>query len=153
MIRGSQERWLRWTCYTIAILVFCVNGMVTIVFYANCIPAEKTWNPSIQGTCWNPESFGDFLILQGSFSAATDYILCILPIFLFKDLQVGMKNKIILCTLMGLGLMQAYSHSPGSYHDSNVGTAPVYLQASAPSKPSPVSGGRCKTPPITPSWA
>jgi len=105
VIRGSQKRWLRWTCYTLAILVFFVNGMVTIVFYAHCIPAEKTWNPSIQGTCWNPKSFGAFLILQGSFSAATDYILCILPIFLFKDLQVGMKSKIVLCTLMGLGLM------------------------------------------------
>lgn len=105
VIRGSQKRWLRWTCYTIAILVFFVNGMVSIVTYAHCLPAEKTWNSSIQGTCWSFHTFGAFLILQGSFSAATDYILCILPIFLFKDLQIGKKSKIILCTLMGFGLM------------------------------------------------
>ena len=89
----------------LAILVFFVNGMVTIVFYAHCIPAEKTWNMSIQGACWHPSSFGAFLILQGAVSAATDYILCILPVFFIKDLQVGLRNKVILYVLMGLGLM------------------------------------------------
>ena len=105
VVQGSQKRWLRWLCYTISISVFCINSIVIIIFYAQCLPAEKSWNPTIQGTCLKPPTLIGFVLLQGSFSALTDFVLCILPIFLFKDLQVGLKSKVILCVLMGLGLM------------------------------------------------
>jgi hypothetical protein len=46
-----------------------------------------------------------FVLLQGSFSAFTDLSLCIIPVFLLKDLQVGRRSKAILMTIMGLGLV------------------------------------------------
>ena len=38
-------------------------------------------------------------------SAFTDFLLSILPIIVFKELHIDRKSKIILCVLMGLGVL------------------------------------------------
>ena len=105
ILKGSFNRWLKLICYAISISVLIVNTMVIIVFYAQCIPNEKAWNPSVPGTCYDRKLLMGFVLLQGSFSAFTDLALCIIPTLLLKDLQVGRRSKAILVTIITLGLM------------------------------------------------
>ncbi|OJZ86453.1 hypothetical protein ASPFODRAFT_206891 [Aspergillus luchuensis CBS 106.47] len=103
ILRGSHQRTLRVLCIVTAVLVFAVNTVVIISFYARCNPTHKSWDPYLPGTCWPAATETGLVILQGSFSALTDYFLSAVPIFLFKDLQISRKNKIVLCGLMSLG--------------------------------------------------
>lgn len=106
ILKGSYNRWLRVLCYVLSVTVLIVNTMVIIVFYAQCIPNKKAWNPSVPGTCYDRKFLMGFVLLQGSFSAFTDLALCIIPAFLLKNLlQVGRKSKAILLMIMTLGLM------------------------------------------------
>ncbi|GAB1208498.1 hypothetical protein APSETT445_007249 [Aspergillus pseudonomiae] len=126
ILKGSRHTVLRVTCYLTAFLVFAVNTVVIISLYAQCDPPRKSWNPFIPGTCWKFRTEISLVLLQGgrhtsvtvlitnprltkirttAWSAVTDYFLSILPFFLFKDLQVSRGNKIILCGLMGLGVI------------------------------------------------
>ena len=43
--------------------------------------------------------------LTTALSVTTDLILAAFPIFFLRKLQVNLRTKIALCTLMGLGLM------------------------------------------------
>ncbi|CAD6594224.1 MAG: hypothetical protein ASARMPREDX12_008485 [Alectoria sarmentosa] len=103
VLRGSYKKGLRLVCYATAVLVFAVNTVVIISFYAQCDPPAKSWNQKIPGKCWKPPTEISLVLLQGSFSALTDFFLSALPIFMFKDLRIGKKSKAILCGLMGLG--------------------------------------------------
>ncbi|RAQ41818.1 hypothetical protein AFGD_001223 [Aspergillus flavus] len=105
ILKGSRHTVLRVICYLTAFLVFVVNTVVIISLYAQCDPPRKSWNPFIPGKCWEFRTEISLVLLQGAWSAVTDYFLSILPFFLFKDLQVSRGNKIILCGLMGLGVI------------------------------------------------
>ncbi|KAJ5578056.1 uncharacterized protein N7459_007020 [Penicillium hispanicum] len=103
ILKGSQRPFLRVVCILTAVLVFVINTVVIITFYARCSPTHKSWNPYLPGKCWPSKAETGMVVLQGSFSALTDYFLSIVPIFLLKDLQISRRNKLILCGLMGMG--------------------------------------------------
>jgi hypothetical protein len=123
ILKGTRHYVLRVACYLTAFLVFAVNTVVIISLYGQCNPPHKSWNPFLPGKCWAYRTEIGLVLLQGgkipimhsrlavadisftAWSAVTDYFLSILPFFLFKDLQVSRSNKIVLCGLMGLGVM------------------------------------------------
>ncbi|MCJ1436771.1 hypothetical protein MMC27_006153 [Xylographa pallens] len=105
VLRGSQHKALKWALYTTAFLVFAVNTVVILAQYVQCNPTAKSWNPSIPGTCWKPPAQISLVLLQGSWSALTDFFLAAFPFVLFKDLHVGRRSKAILLGLMGLGVV------------------------------------------------
>ncbi|KAJ5986614.1 hypothetical protein N7451_010979 [Penicillium sp. IBT 35674x] len=105
ILKGTRHYVLRVACYLTAFLVFAVNTVVIISLYGQCDPPHKSWNPFLPGKCWAYRTEIALVLLQGAWSAVTDYFLSILPFFLFKDLQVSRSNKIVLCGLMGLGVI------------------------------------------------
>lgn len=106
ILKGSWNPWLTWICHTISVSVLCVNTMVIIAFYAQCIPNKKAWDSTVPGTCYEKHFLLGFVLLQGSFSAVTDLALCVIPFYLLRDLlQIGRKSKAIILILMGLGLV------------------------------------------------
>lgn len=52
LLRIVVERW------HIAVLWFCIvsasglSAFCAVMVIVQCIPVEKTWNPSVPGTCW-----------------------------------------------------------------------------------------------------
>jgi hypothetical protein len=69
VLRGSGNRLHQVLLWTIGILVFVVNTIVIITFYAGCNPTEKSWNPLIKGTCWPTDKKLAFFLLQGGESS------------------------------------------------------------------------------------
>ncbi|OTB04430.1 hypothetical protein M426DRAFT_261950 [Hypoxylon sp. CI-4A] len=103
VLRGSGNLLHEVLLWTIGILVFVVNTMVIITFYTACNPNEKTWDPLIQGTCWSTDKRLVFFILQGVFSAFSDFFLAFSPFFFLHKLQVKKRTKVLVLGLMGLG--------------------------------------------------
>lgn len=125
VIKGTNAAILRWLLYLIMVSVFLVNGAVSTTLFAQCQPTKKIWNPNVIGVCWPPSTFLTLFCIQGgmllsdsegfehvcrligtlAFSALTDFILSGLPIFVLKDLKVERRSKIILCFLLGVGVV------------------------------------------------
>ncbi|RYC64418.1 hypothetical protein CHU98_g1799 [Xylaria longipes] len=103
VLRDSGSRFHQILLWTTGGLVFVVNTIVIITFYAACNPTEKAWNPSISGTCWAPTKRIVFPILQGAFSGFTDFFLAFYPFFFLRKLRLRWRTKAFVLLLMGLG--------------------------------------------------
>ncbi|ATZ58866.1 hypothetical protein BCIN_17g00030 [Botrytis cinerea B05.10] len=103
VIHGTGIRIHQILLWTLGILVFIVNTMVIITFYTACTPIEKSWNPLIKGTCWTIDKKLGFFLLQGAFSAFSDFFLAFYPFFFLHKLQLKKRTKALVLCLMGLG--------------------------------------------------
>lgn len=65
------------------------------------------WDKSLDGTCNAIDSSTTQVLgtFQGSWMAASDFVLALYPIFIFWDLQMSWKRKAGLCALMGGGII------------------------------------------------
>ncbi|KAI2464342.1 hypothetical protein F4781DRAFT_74041 [Annulohypoxylon bovei var. microspora] len=103
VLRDSGNRLHQVLLWAIGILVFVVNTMVIITFYTGCNPTEKSWDPLTKGTCWTTNKKLAFFLLQGAFSAFSDFFLAFSPFFFLHKLQVKKRTKALILGLMGLG--------------------------------------------------
>ncbi|KAH8164041.1 hypothetical protein CIB48_g4207 [Xylaria polymorpha] len=103
VLRDSGSRLHQFVLWTTGITVFIVNTVVIITFYAACNPTLKAWDRSVSGTCWAPTKRIAFLILQGAFSAFTDFFLAFYPFFFLRKLRLRWRTKALVLLLMGLG--------------------------------------------------
>lgn len=103
VLRGSTNRFHQVFLWTIGGLVLIINTIVIITFYTACDPTEKSWNPRVPGTCWDINKKLAFFILQGAFSAFSDFLLAFYPFFFLNKLQVPKRTKAVILGLMALG--------------------------------------------------
>ncbi|KAI0546115.1 hypothetical protein F4679DRAFT_558528 [Xylaria curta] len=103
VLRDSGSRLHQVFLWATGVLVFIVNTVVIITFYVACNPTEKSWDRSISGTCWAPTKRIAFLILQGAFSAFTDFFLAFYPFFFLRKLRLRWRTKALVLLLMSLG--------------------------------------------------
>lgn len=47
------------------------------------------------------------MIMQGSFSVITELVCATFPAFLFRELKISRRSKVVLCILMDLGVITA----------------------------------------------
>lgn len=71
---------------------------------AQCTPVLKLWDPEIPGKCWPPKKQMAMRIFQEVASTFCDLVFLSLPIVFLWNFQISRKNKIGICSLMGLGL-------------------------------------------------
>lgn len=94
-----------WTRYLICVVAFVMNAAMIIhavlVWRTNCgSPAPWTFEP-----CWSPNS-GIYMNMIGSIiSAATDFVLVLLPIQIILGLRMKLIEKIGTAIAMSLGIL------------------------------------------------
>lgn len=49
IVRNKIQIWFIWACITITTII---TVFATLMCILQCIPVEKSWNPSAPGTCW-----------------------------------------------------------------------------------------------------
>ncbi|KAJ8065136.1 hypothetical protein OCU04_005849 [Sclerotinia nivalis] len=103
VLHGTGIRFHQALLWTIGILVFVVNTMVIITFYTACNPTEKSWDPLVKGKCWTTDKKLGFFLLQGAFSAFSDFVLAFSPFFFLHKLQLKRATKALVLGLMALG--------------------------------------------------
>lgn len=80
-------------------------GMMIAVFFATvvqCIPVQKTWQPSLEGTCIDRKIL--FTALS-SFNIITDILIIALPLSIFIGLRIPRRTKIALILVFLLGFL------------------------------------------------
>ena len=121
---GKNKRIWRSGLYSImAFSIATYLGSVAVI-YASCRPVQKSWNPDIPGICWRPRIYiaiaeyngsesplsiakgkSTMLMCHPAISILSDWTLASLPIVFIWNIQMSIKIKVGIITLMGAGFL------------------------------------------------
>jgi hypothetical protein len=78
-----------------------VFAVVTIILaFAQCQPTRKLWEKNYPGgSCWNPNVLNYFSYWFCAYTTLTDFVLAIVPVTAFWQLQMPRSTKIGLCAM------------------------------------------------------
>ena len=106
---NNRVRWQRIFLWVMILLQFVVTLILVIVTFSQCYPVNFLWNRvrmlPPEGVCWAPHIQQDVGYFQGSFSAASDFILALFPTLIIWNLQLPLKAKVGIGFLMSLGIV------------------------------------------------
>jgi hypothetical protein len=100
-------------------------GLGAMSFWVQCSPIQKSWNPLLPGTCWNPQvgivygivaggefsisctllELTRFLTVDIGYSGVMDLVLAILPWNIIMSLRMRTKEKIGVALAMSMGVL------------------------------------------------
>ncbi|KAH9886350.1 hypothetical protein F4778DRAFT_477734 [Xylariomycetidae sp. FL2044] len=92
----------------VGVIWFCIFGTTVITLFAcigvvvQCIPVQKTWNPTLDGYCWL--DFPKLGLTIGSWFVVMDFAFAALPWFVIWDLNMKRKEKITVACGLSLGV-------------------------------------------------
>ena len=89
---------------TIVVLIVS-NIILTLLWILQCNPVARAWNTQLPGTCFTDAQLQRIIISQALISIISDFVLALFPIVLLWKVQIALRTKAGLCTLMGLGLL------------------------------------------------
>ncbi|KAK3331546.1 hypothetical protein B0H66DRAFT_546762 [Apodospora peruviana] len=79
-----------------------ISGLVP---WIQCAPLEKTWNPTVDGTCWAAQVGTKVWIGMGAYSALMDFVLAVLPWTFLYGLALRSKEKFGILIAMSMGVI------------------------------------------------
>ncbi|KAF2478335.1 uncharacterized protein BDR25DRAFT_276256 [Lindgomyces ingoldianus] len=100
-LRFVQEKRFRISMLITAVVIggLWITGVFVTIF--QCRPVSAAWDfTNLNGKCVN---YVDYLYASSALTVATDIVLCVLPWPYFWKLQMSLKQRIILCLLLGGG--------------------------------------------------
>ncbi|ESZ95457.1 integral membrane protein [Sclerotinia borealis F-4128] len=103
-IVGTSNRG-RWIFYFASIFLIMFGALNCIFLFAQCSPPRAIWEFDLTHTCWKSSVLVNYSIFVGSYSGFLDLAFAIFPVTLFWNLQMKLKRKIVLCVVMGLGVI------------------------------------------------
>ena len=90
----------------VAIMVLIVSNLVlTLLWILQCTPVSRAWNKQTPGRCFTDAQLQRIIMSQALISIISDVGLALFPILLLWKVQIPLRIKAGLCSLMGLGLM------------------------------------------------
>jgi len=100
-LRILTYRFARHITYGLLAVVVINNVFSFAAEMMSCVPLEKLWDPSVEGTCL-PESFLWAIV---GMHIATDFLIFFLPLPIFFYVKMQIRMKITLLVLFGLGFL------------------------------------------------
>ncbi|KAJ5793472.1 hypothetical protein N7457_000071 [Penicillium paradoxum] len=103
IVRNKIQIGFIWACLAITAFITLFASITVIV---QCIPVERSWNPSVPGRCWLDFSKVAYTIGCEYFTwfVAADFSFAILPWFVVWDLNMKRKEKITVTCGLSLGV-------------------------------------------------
>lgn len=105
LVIARRHTWILWISImlnvAVCIFVFCI-------YLFGCHPISYAWrqyDPRVKGHCLKKSWLSGVGYSFSGFSIALDLLYAILPGFMFWDLQMETKKKIMLISLMSSGFM------------------------------------------------
>jgi len=94
--------------YTMVIVQVVVALVSVVLIFLQCTPVTMLWDPfTPNGKCWPPEVFNNFNYFVSAYTTLTDIVLAVVPISVFRKLQMPFWTKLGVCIMMGLTLLSA----------------------------------------------
>ena len=127
-ISGRTSKWRRWFL-SIHITIYTIITIINIaILLGQCRPIQALWDPSIKlsgnAKCLDPSVNTDITLVQSckiypplgqsldlltripsAFGAYLDFALAILPLSFIVELKIALQKRIVLCLILGLGIM------------------------------------------------
>ncbi|CAD6584705.1 MAG: hypothetical protein ASARMPRED_001840 [Alectoria sarmentosa] len=72
-----------------------------------CIPLSRVWNQGAKARCFPPADMTKIAQAQGGAAVVTDLLCVLLPMMVFRNLQVDSRDKLAIFFVIGLGLFTA----------------------------------------------
>ncbi|KAK4168751.1 hypothetical protein QBC43DRAFT_105852 [Cladorrhinum sp. PSN259] len=105
LLRLVTDRWMRWFIYGLLVLLNVTHYISAVFFWVSCDPPKKTWNPTVEGTCWPIDVTINFSIFVGSCSAFCDFALAILPWRILLRYNMYNREKVGVAIAMSMGIL------------------------------------------------
>jgi hypothetical protein len=105
LVPSRRYTWILWISMVINV---AVSVSLFLVFLLQCKPIAYAWRqiiPTAKGTCSDLAMIVNIGYLVSAVSIALDFLYAILPGFMFWDLQMETKKKVVLIGLMSMGLL------------------------------------------------
>ncbi|KAF3398286.1 hypothetical protein F1880_005824 [Penicillium rolfsii] len=101
----GQTRSHRITLWILAGLQIVINCIFIIIIFVQC-PGHTSaiWDQSGKAKCWDVHVQAYYGYFQGAFNSATDLYLAVFSTFIFWNLNLKLRVKLGLITLLGLGI-------------------------------------------------
>ena len=81
------------------------NVILTFVWIFQCSPVKAAYNKGVPAQCMTNAQLQRIIISQALISIISDVLLALFPIVILWKVQISLRTKVGLCSLMGLGLM------------------------------------------------
>ncbi|KAJ6109220.1 hypothetical protein N7486_001454 [Penicillium sp. IBT 16267x] len=100
-----SRQWHRGIFWGLVALQLIINSMFIIILFVQCPGhASAIWEHSDKSKCWNTKVQAYYGIFQGAFNSATDLYLAVFSTCIFWTLNLKLRVKLGLITLLGLGI-------------------------------------------------
>ncbi|KAJ5938112.1 hypothetical protein N7454_004454 [Penicillium verhagenii] len=100
-----SRQWHRVVFWGLVAMQLIVNSMFIIILFVQCPGhASAIWEHSAKSKCWNTRVQAYYGYFQGAFNSATDLYLAVFSSCVFWTLNLKLKVKLGLVTLLGLGI-------------------------------------------------
>ncbi|EFY86117.1 hypothetical protein MAC_07851 [Metarhizium acridum CQMa 102] len=113
LIRVAAQHWVMVLLWFMIISMNILHMLISVCVFARCEDPRHLWNPAIPSNCWSAKAFDDLSLFIGSnvslpilvaYSAATDFILALLPWVILWNLQMKKREKFGVAVAMSLGI-------------------------------------------------
>ncbi|KAM0321744.1 hypothetical protein ACHAPQ_009284 [Fusarium lateritium] len=104
LMRLAAQRFIHRFLWFIVVTMITLHILISIIIFVRCKDPRTTWNPAIVSECWDPETYLGVMYFIGSYSAATDFILALLPWAMLWNLNMRNKEKFGVAVAMSLGV-------------------------------------------------
>lgn len=102
-----SEGWIRWFIRVAILLINILFGLGALLLWVGCSPVQKTWDPVVPGTCWNPRFHVNLAIFVSAFSGTMDLCFAVIPWRIILSLQMNRREKLGVAFALSMGAVAA----------------------------------------------
>ncbi|KAM0563044.1 hypothetical protein ACHAPJ_001888 [Fusarium lateritium] len=104
LMRLAAQRFIHRFLWFIVVTMLTLHILISLIIFVRCKDPRTTWNPAIVSKCWQPDTYLGVMYFIGAYSAATDFILALLPWAMLWNLNMKNKEKFGVAVAMSLGV-------------------------------------------------
>ncbi|KAF5003122.1 hypothetical protein FDECE_10313 [Fusarium decemcellulare] len=104
LMRLATQRFVHWFLWFVVVSMIVLHILISFIIFVRCKDPRTTWNPAIVSECWNPDTYLGVMYFIGAYSAATDFVLALLPWTMLWNLNMKKKEKFGVAVAMSLGV-------------------------------------------------
>ncbi|KAF4457850.1 integral membrane PTH11 [Fusarium albosuccineum] len=104
LMRLATQRFVHWFLWFVVVSMIILHILISFIIFVRCKDPRTTWNPAIVSECWSPDTYLGVMYFIGAYSAATDFVLALLPWTMLWNLNMKKKEKFGVAVAISLGI-------------------------------------------------
>ncbi|KAI0482158.1 hypothetical protein GGR56DRAFT_670070 [Xylariaceae sp. FL0804] len=102
---GGEKRWVRWTLWVIAVLVFVTSTLSNVFIITSCTPVAALWDKTmVPRRCRDWRGTITIAVIYSLVNIVSDFVLALLPVFFLWRIQLPWRQKLPIMGVLSLGI-------------------------------------------------